>query len=381
MQPMEPLEGRATPEGTRRFAEGFAGLPGHFRCPDRLWLSSLGLGTLPGEPNGADDLLYRAAVPRALERGVNVFDTALSYRMQSSERCLGAALRRAIGEDRIRRDAVFVISKGGYLTANPERVQRPLDARRDLIETYVETGLVDPQRVVGGNHSLDPAFLRDQIERSRANLGLATIDLYCLQDPELHLAAKGPQDFRRLLVRAFEMLEEAVDAGAIAAYGLSTWAGLLTPHTERDHLSIAEVFEIALDVGGPDNHLRGLQLPYGVATGEAMSLPSQFLLDALKPALEVLRDSGCAVFATTPLARGRAARGLPRFVRAAFPELHSDAQCALQFARSAPSVTSALVGMRTPAHIDENLAVAAQPPADEQVVQQLFKTARVRATA
>ena len=141
--------GRATREGTRRFAARFPTLSGHFRCPDGLELSSIGLGTRPGEPNGADDLLYRAAVARGLERGLNVLDTAPSYRMQTSERSLGAALRRLLAEGRVARDEVYVISKGGYLTPDPDLVRGQHEARRYLVETYVETGLVDPDEVVG----------------------------------------------------------------------------------------------------------------------------------------------------------------------------------------------------------------------------------------
>jgi hypothetical protein len=82
--------GRATAEGTQRFAERFPDLPGHFRRPDRLLFSSLALGTRNGELGGVDDLLYRQATASCLERGVNVFVTALSDRMMTSERCLGA---------------------------------------------------------------------------------------------------------------------------------------------------------------------------------------------------------------------------------------------------------------------------------------------------
>ena len=98
------LPGRATRAGTRRFASRFPTLSGHFRTPDGPALSSIGLGTRPGEPNGADDLLYRAAVPRALECGLNVVDTAPSYRMQTSERALGASLRRLLAEGKVARD-------------------------------------------------------------------------------------------------------------------------------------------------------------------------------------------------------------------------------------------------------------------------------------
>jgi aryl-alcohol dehydrogenase-like predicted oxidoreductase len=42
--------------------------------------------------------------------------------------------------------------------------------------------------------------------------------------------------------------------------------------------------------------------------------------------------------------------------------LQTDAQRALQFARSAPGITCALVGMKTPAHVEENAALARVDP-------------------
>ena len=318
MAEAERIPGRATPEGTRRFAERFPALPGHFRRPDRLWLSSLGLGTKPGAPGGVDDLCYRSALPRVLELGANVVDTAISYRQQTSERALGRALRRAFAENVARRDEVFVISKCGYLAYDAESI---MDPRRYLVKTYVDSGLVDVNEVVNGVHVLSPRFVADQVERSRQNLGLETIDLYLLEDPELQLAAHGPSEFRALLAKLFETLEEKCASGAIAAYGLSTWHGLLVPYGERGHLSIFELLETAMQVGGADHHLRGVALPYSVAQGEAKALESQFGPEAKPtPLFETLRDTGTAVFTAAPLVHGpRGARpaavlpaGLPR---------------------------------------------------------------------
>lgn len=368
--------GRATPEGTRRFASRFPALPGHFRRPDRLTLSSLGLGTKPGAPGGVDDLLYRSAVPRLLEGGVNVFDTSISYRHMTSERALGRALGRAFVEKLATRDEVFVISKCGYLSVDAESV---IEGRRYLITTYIDSGLVDLGEVVNGVHVLSPAFVADQIERSRHNLGLETIDLYLLEDPELQLAALGPTMFRDRLARLFEALEAAVARGAIAAYGLSTWHGLLLPYWERGHLSIVEVFQTAVDVGGPDHHLRGIALPYNVALGEAMGLESQFGPDSTATSLfDTLRDTGTAVFTSQPLVQGRATRGLPLFFRQAFPGLSSDAQRCLQFARSTPGVTTSLCAMRGPEHIEENLALLTHPPAPAAAIEALFAAAAKR---
>ncbi len=373
MRQDQGIEGRATADGTGRFAARFAALPGHFRAPDRLRLSSLGLGTRPGDAAGADDLSYRSAVLSALELGVNVYDTALSYRLQRSERMLGAVLRRAFAERRVSRDEIVVITKGGYITLDPDFAHDRLQARRYLHETYVASGLVSLEHVVNGVHCFDPPFLRDQIQRSRRNLGLRTLDLYLLQDPEIQLAAHGPDVFRKLLLAALETLERAVQEGSIGGYGFSTVHGLLLPHTERGHLSVIELFDAALEVGGPDHHLRAVELPYGVAIGDAAVTDSQFGPEAhATGVLDALADTGTAVLATAPLGQGRAVRGLSPALREAFPGLRTDPQRALQFARSTPGVTTALVGMRRSEHVEENLELARRPPASSEVIHRLL---------
>ncbi len=219
------LSGRATRAGTRRYAERIAlrleGLgrplaPDHFSRPDELWLSSIALGTMRGDPGGVDDLLYRSAVGELLEGGCNVFVTALSDRMQTSEQALGQALRRALREGRVARDEIVVVTKGGALTPDPARARDYVSAQRDLYSTYIDSGLVHPDEVHRG-HSIAPDFLLDQIERSRRNLGLETIDYYLIQEPELQLKGLGVDGFREGLERAFAALEEAVRRGWIGA--------------------------------------------------------------------------------------------------------------------------------------------------------------------
>jgi aryl-alcohol dehydrogenase-like predicted oxidoreductase len=55
---------------------------------------------------------------------------------------------------------------------------------------------------------------------------------------------------------------------------------------------------------------------------------------------------------------------LPDQVATALPGLSTDSQRAIQFARSAPGIASALVGMSNPSHVNENLGIAAVAPAD-----------------
>jgi aryl-alcohol dehydrogenase-like predicted oxidoreductase len=65
---------------------------------------------------------------------------------------------------------------------------------------------------------------------------------------------------------------------------------------------------------------------------------------------------GISVVASASLMQSRLTTELPAAVRDSFPSLATDAQRALAFVRSLPGVTCALVGMRSLAHVDENVA-------------------------
>src|SRR6266576_500774 len=108
---------RATPEGTRRYADSFAGraADGHFRDVQGLVLSSLGAGTYLGQPDERTDAAYTAAIVAAVENGINVVDAAINYRFQRSERSIGAALQQLFAKG-FSREEIVLCTKGGYLT-------------------------------------------------------------------------------------------------------------------------------------------------------------------------------------------------------------------------------------------------------------------------
>jgi aryl-alcohol dehydrogenase-like predicted oxidoreductase len=371
------LPGRATTKGTRRFADrprrdGKAYAEDHFTRPDSLWLSSIALGTLRGEAGGVDDLLYRSVVADLLDGGTNVFNTALSDRFQTSERAVGHALTRAVREERVARDEIVIVSKGGAMTPDPKRARDYTSAQRDLYSSYIDTGILDPNDVNRG-HSMSPKFLLDQIDRSRHNLGVATLDYYLIQEPEVHLKSLGADGFKKALTESFEALEFAVSEGWIGAYGLATWEGFLVPDSDRSHLGIVEIFDAALEVGHGDHHLRAIQLPYGLAMGEGVALDSQLGPDGhSRGILDSLQDTGTVVFASAPLYGGRLVGQVPSFVQDAFPEAPTPTTAALQFVRSTASVTSAVVGMREAAHVEENLLLATVPRANSEIPTGLF---------
>jgi len=75
--------------------------------------------------------------------------------------------------------------------------------------------------------------------------------------------------------------------------------------------------------------------------------------------------------------QSRLARNLPPVLKDHLPNLRTDAQRAIQFARSTPGVGTALVGMKQIAHVEENLRVAEVPPASPEQILRLFSRPHV----
>jgi aryl-alcohol dehydrogenase-like predicted oxidoreductase len=328
-----------------------------------LVLSSIGLGTYLGDESARTDAGYEAAVAAALSAGLNVFDTAINYRGQKSERAVGRALARAFAEGAASRDEVFVSTKGGYL---PHDADDPRPGRRYVSETFLETGLAPKDEIAQGCHCMSPGYLEDQIERSRSNLGLETIDLYYLHNVETQLEEVGAQTFRSRLSRAIETLEKAAASGRIAAWGLATWNGLRVPPEHPEHLALAAIQRLAREVAGEEHHFRGVQLPVNLGMLHAIAYRSQPSASGKTrlPALEAAGELGVAAFGSASLYQGRLAHAeFPETVVDAFPEAETSARQALQFARSSPGLTTALVGVSSPEHGEENFGLAAVPPA------------------
>jgi aryl-alcohol dehydrogenase-like predicted oxidoreductase len=176
------IPGFATEEGTARFKARFEEqLPRHLRKASDLWVSSIGLGTYLGEPTAAYDALYHEAVTRAAELGVNVFDSAINYRHQRSERAIAHALTALFASGDLHRDEVILATKGGFLTFDAEE---PPDAAAYFHAKLIESGLLQPEDVAAGCHVMSPKYLANQIAVSRRNLGVETIDIYYLHNPE-----------------------------------------------------------------------------------------------------------------------------------------------------------------------------------------------------
>jgi aryl-alcohol dehydrogenase-like predicted oxidoreductase len=153
-------------------------------------VSAMGLGCwaiggpfmMDGKPDGwgnVDDAESIRAIHRALDLGVNFFDTADAYGTGHSERVLAKALAG-------RRDHVLIATKFGF-TYN--------EARKELTGT-----------------NISPEYIRWACEQSLTRLNTDYIDLY-----QLHCGA-SPGEVEAIL----DTLDKLVSEGKIRAYGWST---------------------------------------------------------------------------------------------------------------------------------------------------------------
>ncbi len=131
--------------------------------------------------------------------------------------------------------------------------------------------------------------------------------------------------------------------------------------------------QIARRAGGDHHNFKVIQLPFNLGMPEALIKKTQKVDVEMLTTLEAAEKLGVSVMCSASVLQGQLTRNLPDRISDVFDGLLNDAQRALQFARSAPGVTVALVGMKKIAHVEENLQLAHVPPAPWEQFSKIFK--------
>jgi aryl-alcohol dehydrogenase-like predicted oxidoreductase len=274
----------------------------------------------------------------------------------------------------VARDEVVVATKGGFI---PFDGGYPTDPAGWFRTALLEPGIAAPDEVVANCHIMTPRYLEAQIEWSRRNMGLEAIDIYYVHNPETQLSSVPRAEFLVRIRAAFERLERAVAEGSIGVYGVATWDGLRVDPDDPGYLSLKELLAAATAAaGGPGHHFRAIQLPVNLFMTEACLEQNQKAGDRRATLMEAAADAGMTVMSSGSLLQGQVIRAMGSGFDGVIPQMATNAQRGLHMVRSAPGLATALVGMKSAAHVQENLATAAHLRMPGEEVLSLMRAIR-----
>lgn len=365
----------ATKEGTFSYLKQFPKYSKDFyRFDGDVFISSLGLGTFRKEPYREENYIvnYKDSVKLSIVNGINLIDTAINYRYQTSEREIGEALQELFDDKLASREQVVITSKAGFL---PLDFPFPENPYTWIQENVLDTKLATKDDIIVDQHCLAPAYLRWSVEQSLKNLQLDTLDILFLHNPEMQLGYVDYKILKKRIKKAFELFEKLVQEGKIRNYGIACWNGFLYDETHTEYISLKDMVEIAQEVGGKDHHFKYVQSPYNIAKADAYNFSNQQGPDGRYYTLmQAVNGYGLKMMASSSLLQANVFKS--KFDSKVGDLLGTselnDVASALQFARMG-NVVSALFGAVDPKHVEDNLLLAYIPNATKENMVQLFR--------
>lgn len=368
------IAGFATMEGTDGFAKRADSRQDFYTMANDLIFSSLGLGTFRKEPYREENYMksYEESVIEGIKNGCNVIDTAINYRYQESEKEVGRALKKLFSAGHAKRDELIVCSKAGFI---PLEFPFPSNPYAWIEKEMLANELATKEEIIIDQHCLSIPFLEWSLERSLENLGLETLDIFYVHNPETQLGYISKEALHVKMEKVFEWLEEKVDEGKIKAFGIATWNGFIYEQEHTEYLSLLELVGLANKVRGKDHHFDYIQLPYNLGKTQAYSFSSQALEDGtFYSAIGAAKKLGLHVITSSSLLQMNLFQKefSEHMMLLLGKELDSNVKRGLQFVRSASGVTCSLFGAIDPNHVKHNLELSKVGRISSKIYQLIY---------
>lgn len=242
--------------------------------------------------------MHQQALAHALNQGINLIDTSSNYSDGQSESLISQVIAAGIGSGALRREAITIISKGGYIQGANQQLLRQRKAAGNPFANVVNYA-------DGLDHCIHPEFLADQLSRSLDRLGMDCIDGYLLHNPEYYLMwahkwhrplAESRESYYQRIRLAFQHLEEEAARGRIQYYGISS-NSFPAPADDPTFTSLETVWQIAESISN-QHHFRIIQLPMNLLETGGAAERNQ---SEDRSVLTFARQKGLAVLINRPL--------------------------------------------------------------------------------
>ena len=235
----------------------------------------------------------------AILNGINLIDTSSNYSDGGSEILIGDVLKKLIEGNKLKRDEIVIVTKGGYIQGKNYELANEKKKKGDAYKEVTEYS-------EGLWHSIHPDFLKEQITLSLERLKLDTIDVYLLHNPEYFLDSPLSKDleldelrheYYRRIRNAFEFLESEVNSGRISSYGISS-NSFVVKDEEQTFTSFEECLKLANSIS-LNNRFDVIEFPFNLYENGAIVNKNQ--LSVTKTLLEFASINNMGVLINRPL--------------------------------------------------------------------------------
>ena len=268
-------------------------------------VSPIAIGTHLGNMDETDSKLYQASIEHGLKNGINFIDTAINYRGMRSERDIGNVISHLIESDIIKREEIVISTKAGIIPGDIDAGLVPKDYLKKIL---LHRGIIEESDLHILNHQrhvLAPSYYQFAIEQSKKHLGLNTIDIHYIHNPEISLEVLGETDFYNKLEVLFSFYEEQVDKGNIRYYGFATWNGLVCSPHEKGYISLERVMKMLNNIIGENHHFKFIQFPYNKTMNDAKTKENQLVNQTYYSLLEATKKLGLTAVTSAPFNLGK----------------------------------------------------------------------------
>jgi aryl-alcohol dehydrogenase-like predicted oxidoreductase len=350
----------ATFDATYNFAKKFSHYKDFYIKHNNLVFSKLGLGTFNKEPYKEENYVfhYIEGVKEAIKNGVNLIDTASNYRYGQSEKEIAIALKELFEEGIVKREELIICSKGGFIQLEYPFPKNPYTW---IEENIINNSLATLEDIELDQHCMTPDYLEWSCKKSIENLGVKSLDIYFLHNPEMQILKYGYKGFLKKIENIFKRFEKMVSQGFIKSYGVAVWNAFINDKNSNEHINLEDLVKIAIKVGGENHNFKYIQTPFNMAKTSIYTMPTQSVKSEECTLLQAAHRLKIGVISSSSLLQmnlfKNSFKAETGYLLDSSMILENDIQLALQFVRSTPGLISSLFASKVPIHIKKNLEI------------------------